>query len=85
MSKDYYAGKIEQSGATVTRTGALDMQVCVPSEWSDEQVKCFADSKNPCGTENGWFIRKDAKLLRGDPERNPCAQRKGFVHVMLDA
>ena len=80
-----YASKIEQSGATVTRTGALDMQVCIPADWSDAQVKGFADSANPCGTENGWCIRKDKKSLAGDPERNQCSQRKGFVHVMLDA
>lgn len=74
------------AGAQITRAGALDMQVCVPSRWSDEQIKLFADTENFCGTENGWRIRKNGSdLLRGAPERNPCACRTGFVHVTLDA
>lgn len=72
--------------AEVTRTGGLDMQVCVPTDWTDEQVKTFAERENPCGTTNGWFIRKAGDpALAGMPERNPCAQREGHVHVTLDA
>jgi hypothetical protein len=74
--------------AEVTRTGVFSMQVCVPSDWTDEQVKEFADNENPCGTENGWFIRKKSdKEFPDAPERNPCLDqhRSGFVHVMLDA
>lgn len=70
----------------VTKRGALSMQVCVPGDWTDEQVKEFADRENLCGTTNGWFIRKEGdKALNGDPERNPCTDRAGCVHVMLDA
>ena len=66
--------------------GVLDMQVCVPADWTDEQVKDFADRENRCGTSHGWFIRREGdKALFGSPERNPCAERSGFVHVMLDA
>lgn len=72
--------------AEVTRRGVLDMQVCVPSDWTNEQVKEFSDRENPCGTENGWFVRKAGdRALNGDPERNPCGSRAGHVHVMLDA
>lgn len=74
------------SGAEVTRTGALDMQVCVPEGWPDEDVELFAETMNPCGTENGWFVCKEGdEALAGDPERIPCVEREGFVHVMLDA
>lgn len=70
----------------VTKRGALDMQVCVPSTWTNEQVKTFADRENLCGTQFGWTIRKKGDpLLRDDPERQPCKQRDGFVHIMLDA
>jgi hypothetical protein len=72
--------------ATVTRTGALDMQVCVPYLWSDKQIKDFADIENLCGTTHGWQIRKEGdELLAGAKERVACAERSGFVHVMLDA
>lgn len=72
--------------AEVTRRGALDMQVCVPKDWTDEQVKAFADRENLCGTENGWFIRKEGDpALRNAKERVQCDGRSYYVHIMLDA
>jgi hypothetical protein len=70
----------------VTRVGILDMQVCVPSEWTDEQVKEFADRENVCGTQHGWAIRRtgDSDLM-GAKERVECSRRAGFVHITLDA
>mgnify|MGYP001607588010 CR=1 FL=1 len=72
----------------VTKAGLLIkkyMQVCVPAEWSDAEVTSFAEGENPSGTECGWVIRRDGdELLRGDPERQPCDERAGYVHVMLD-
>lgn len=62
------------------------MQICVPKEWNDEQVKEFADSQNPCGTNYGWQIRKDGDpALSGASERVACSDRAGFVHITLDA
>jgi len=73
-------------GAEVTRTGGLNMQVCVPATWNDEQIIGFAESNNPCGTTHGWGIRREGSAsLAGMPERNPCSSRDGYVHVMLDA
>ncbi len=70
----------------VIRTGALDMQVCVPDKWRDAKVKEFADTENLCGTENGWVIRKEGdRLLNGASERVQCSDHKGYVHIMLDA
>ena len=70
----------------VTRHGIIDMQVCVPSTFTDIDVLAFAERNNPCGTSNGWFIRKDGdKLLAGDPERVQCEDRQDCVHIMLDA
>ena len=71
---------------TITRAGVLDMQVCIPESCSDEQVMAFAEREFPCGTSLGWTIRREGdKALSDSPERNPCAERKGFVHVVLDA
>ena len=70
----------------VTRTGALDMQVCVPSDWTDEQVKGFADRMIVCGSMYGWHIRRQGdEALAGCDERVACKGRAGFVHIMLDA
>lgn len=72
--------------AEVTKRGALDMQVCVPADWSDVDVKTFADMENCCGTEAGWHIRKDGDPgLAGCAERVPCSDRAGYIHIMLDA
>ncbi len=51
----------------VTRRGALDMQVCVPSDWTDDQVKQFVEAENPCGTENGWQIRREEAGAKDAP------------------
>lgn len=78
--------RTEGSLPEVTVKKLLAMQVCVPSDWSDEQVRAFAEGKNPCGTKCGWQIRREgSESLAGAPERQPCADRTGFVHVMLDA
>lgn len=70
----------------VTRTGLLDMQVCVPEDYTDEQVVEFAERENSCGTSSGWHIRKSGdEALGGQPERNPCSAHSGKVHIMLDA
>jgi len=70
----------------ITKVGILDCQVCVPDHWDDAQITEFAECGNPSGTTNGWQIRKegDSNLLN-NPERNPCEDREGFVHIMLDA
>lgn len=70
----------------VVKTGALSMQVCVPVNWDNKQVIIFAEGENPCGTEQGWQIRKGGdKLLDDAPERAQCGERSRFVHIMLDA
>lgn len=69
----------------VTKYGIFDMQVCVPSTWTDQQVTDFANQKNPSGTENGWQIKKEGhESLKGDPERNQCADASDRVHIMLE-
>lgn len=72
--------------AVVSRQGVFDMQVCVPKDWTDEEVLAFANKEYPCGTKNGWVIRKEGdRLLEGDKERVTCEDRPKFVHIMLDA
>ena len=70
----------------VTQYGFLSMQVCVPEDWDDQQVREFAEDDYPCGTTNGWFIRREGdESLAGYHERVACEGRPGFVHIMLDA
>ncbi len=72
--------------AKVTRHGILDMQVCIPTDWTDEQALTFAEKENPVGTEASWQIRKEgSQFLKGAPERVTCEDRTGYIHIMLDA
>lgn len=69
----------------VTKRGIVDCQVCVPADFTDEQVKDFANFANPSGLTHGWAIRKQgSEWLAGDNERVPCDARAGCVHIMLD-
>jgi hypothetical protein len=68
--------------ANIPRRGVLDMQVCVPKDWTDEQVLAFAEKENPCGTKGGWSIRRQgSEFLSGSDER----VQSNNVHIMLDA
>lgn len=49
-------------------------QVCVPAEWTEEEVRAFAKTHN--WRELGWFVRKH--------ERKPCTMIAGHVHMMLE-
>ena len=72
--------------SVVLRRGPIDCQVCVPASWSDAEVIAFTERVSPSGTSNGWKIRRTGDPgLGGDPERNPCADRNTFIHMILDA
>lgn len=74
------------SDGKVVRFGGLYIQVCVPESWTDDQVIRLAETEYPCGTADGWKIRKKgARLLGGHDERVQCANEPGNVHVTLDA
>lgn len=70
----------------VSHRGILDMQVCIPKTWTDEQVREFAERENSCGTTGGWQIRREgSKYLSGAPERMQCEDAPKNCHIMLDA
>lgn len=69
----------------IVRRGIFDMQICVPSEYTDEQVIAAAESLNPSGTRCGWNIRKQGhEALCGSDERVDCTKYSGNVHIMLE-
>jgi hypothetical protein len=61
------------------------MQVCVPSNWTNEQIEHFANADTPCGTEGGWKFRKKESYTDDSEERVNCISRGGFIHAVLDA
>ena len=69
--------------AEVLRYGATEMQVCVPEDWTNEQVQAFAERENPSGV--GWLVREFGDpRAEGEPERTDCPEDFGWVHVTLD-
>lgn len=82
----HLTGSPDLMNANVVRRSGLSMQVCVPIDWKDKDVIAFAERENPCGTDNGWQIRRDGdRLLSGTKERVRCAADDRNEHVMLDA
>jgi hypothetical protein len=82
----------EDRRPTVVQTGPLHMQVCVPQEYTDNQVEIYANYISPCGTTEGWKIRRnlgavvDIDKVQSDYfERVECGEKPRFVHVLLEA
>ena len=72
--------------AAVLQNKLLAQQVCVPREWSDQEVIDWLEGGNPCGTSGGWHLCEDGdNALRGSPARVQCAQQPGWVHRVLVA
>lgn len=70
--------------ATVTRSSLLSMQVCVPKDWTDEQVERFANTENPTGISSQWHIVRECdELLLGSHERITCESHGGMEHIVL--
>ena len=53
----------------------LSVEVCVPLDWADYQVVEFTESQCSYGTKRGWVIY----------QRQPCTEREGMVHIVLNA
>ena len=79
------------SDPNLVRAGLFDMQICVPKETSDVEVIQHAERLLPCGTTNGWFIRRQETYDESAPghdwakERVQCEKYPENVHITLDA
>jgi hypothetical protein len=78
---------IDTSRGQILRRGTRgDLQLCVPAEWTDEQVREYANHAELCGTVNGWQIMREGnKLLNGNPERIECENLAAHVHIRVEA
>ena len=69
----------------VTFASLLDMQVCIPNTWTDEQAEEFANEKNPTGIGSKWKMKHTGNpTLEGADERVQCYSWEGSVHIMLE-
>jgi len=78
------AKKASPNSPQVIQIGVLDMAVCVPEGWTDDQIVAFA-RQTPCGTSGGWQIHRHKDGETGAREQVPCRERPGYIHVLLDA
>jgi len=68
----------------IIQTKLLAMQLCVPSDWTNEQIIEFAEERNPAGTSAGWRVCEDGhKCLGGYPARVNCDEHPGFIHTVV--
>ncbi len=71
----------EEKQPMVIGESILSIHVCVPAEWTDEQVDTFIH-RQPCGTTNGWHMRHAGKKTR--VKCSGADARPGYVHVVGD-
>lgn len=72
----------KEGDSAVVREGLFQIQVCVPSNWNDEQVTRWTNETSLCGTTKGWTIDKDNPNSR---ERVQCEKFATHVHIILNA
>lgn len=65
----------------VTRHGILNLQVCVPKEYTDKQAEEFANNANPTGVSSRWEIMPESEME--DLQRVQCEDHPENVHILL--
>lgn len=64
------------SEAKILREGVFYVQVCIPTDWTDDEIRDFAEQEYPSGTQSGWLIKEDLG-------RVPCLESGYKIHVVL--
>lgn len=66
---------------TVLNQNVFSLQLCVPKDWSNDQILKWVETVNPCGTKAGWQIVNEPDR-KGNPARNPCAD---MIYLVVEA
>lgn len=69
--------------AEVIRAGLLEIQVCVPKTFTDEQVEEFTNEDNPTGLESRWRIQREVEDNPTYQIRCQCSQKEDHCHLVL--
>lgn len=68
----------------VLRVSLFAAHVCVPADYTDQQVEEFVNKDSPTGIASKWRICRNGHAFLGeDAERVVCEDRKGCVHMLL--
>lgn len=65
--------------AMMTQLKMFSCQVCAPSDWTDEQIREFAEAEYPCGNRVRLDHPKGPRTPRGRP-RTSALRRKRQLH-----
>lgn len=75
--------KQEEGQPAVVRSSLLWMQVCVPKDWSEEQITNWANINSPTGISSQWELTTLGHALEHGYERCAQCDRFGSHHHML--
>lgn len=71
----------------VIRVGLCHCQVCVPKDWTDEQINEFVNNETPTGIKSNWAIPDNTWWLahRSDDSelRTQCSDYPDHIHTVL--
>ena len=63
-------------GCHVYAPGLVACSICVPAQYSRQQVEQAADALHPTGLDHGWKVTAD-EFASGAPNPSPCTQVDG--------
>ena len=68
----------------LVRMSLINLQVCVPKEFTDEQAEEAANQLHPTGISSKWTMREaEDPTQMGAPLRVQCQQHPENVHIMM--
>lgn len=68
--------------ATIVARWYLSMALCVPVQWTNQQVEQFATEVDG---RTGWRVRPDESPIWSDGVRPyPCPTNPGYIHLIVD-
>lgn len=70
--------------AEVIRAGLLEIQVCVPKTFTDEQVEEFTNEDNPTGLESRWRIQREVEDNPHVPNSMPVLAKRRSLSFGFD-
>lgn len=66
----------------IVQQDASTLVVCVPDDWTNDEIRTYANVACDRGLSHGWLLRSDD--TENEMEfRIPCCSRESHVHVLL--
>lgn len=74
----------DTSEVTTIAYGIVFLSLCVPADWTKEQIEEAANVLHPTGIQSSWAISDESHFASG--QTNPCECERGpsFKHHLLN-